>query len=88
MHLSSRKQIFEAANSGTDLRDRFAANTLVSDLIRGTSQGMAKDLLAAQPLAGMASVRAGGQAVSNKMDFKTAVRAIDHKTLPADVQFW
>merc|ERR1719261_2383868 len=34
----------------------------------------------------MASVREGMKAVSGKMDLKTAIRAIDHKNLPADVQ--
>merc|ERR1719224_277437 len=34
----------------------------------------------------MASVREGMKAVSGKMDLKTAIRAIDHRNLPADVQ--
>merc|ERR1719230_1199423 len=59
---------------------------MVSAEIRDTLQGVAMDLLAPHPLEGMASVRAGMQAVSGKMDFKTAIKAIDHKTLPADVQ--
>merc|ERR1719174_2641217 len=86
INLEARSNNFLSASSGTDQRDGFDANTLVSAEIRDTLQGVAMDLLAAHPLEGMASVRAGMQAVSGKMDFKTAVKAIDHKTLPADVQ--
>merc|ERR1719174_1265990 len=86
INLEARSNNFLSASSGTDQRDGFDANTLVSAEIRDTLQGVAMDLLAAHPLEGMASVRAGMQAVTGKMDFKTAIKAIDHKNLPADVQ--
>merc|ERR1719174_1495255 len=86
INLEARSNNFLSASSGTDQRDGFDANTLVSAEIRDTLQGVAMDLLAAHPLEGMASVRAGMKAVSGKMDFKTAIKAIDHKNLPADVQ--
>jgi hypothetical protein len=58
----------------------------VSAEIRDTLQGLAVDLLSVNPVEGMATVRDGMRAVAGKMDFKTAIKAIDHKNLPADVQ--
>jgi hypothetical protein len=86
INLEARSNNFLSVYSGTDQKDGFDANTLVSAEIRDTLQGVAMDLLAPNPVEGMASVRAGMQAVTGKMDFKTAIKAIDHKNLPADVQ--
>jgi len=86
IHQEARSNSFLSAYSETDQRDGFDANLAVSAEIRETLQGLAMDLLVANPVDGMASVRDGMKAVSGKMDFKTAIKAIDRKHLPADVQ--
>jgi hypothetical protein len=86
INLEARSDNFLAVNSETDQRDGFDANLEVSAELRETLQGLAQELLLANPVDGMASVRDGMRVVSGKMDFKTAIKAIDHKNLPTDVQ--
>jgi len=86
INLEARSNNFLAASSETDQRDGFDLNLEVSAEVRETLQGLAMELLSANPVEGMASVRDGMKVVSGKMDLKSAVKAIDHKNLPADVQ--
>jgi len=86
INLEARSFNFLAAYSETDQKDGFDANLEVSAEVRETLQGLAQELLAANPVEGMASVRDGMRVVSGKMDLKSAIKAIDHKNLPADVQ--
>jgi len=86
INLEARSNNFLAASSETDQRDGFDMNLEVSAEVRETLQGLAMELLSANPVEGMASVRDGMKVVSGKMDLKAAVKAIDHKNLPADVQ--
>merc|ERR1719183_3489945 len=77
---------FLASYEGTDQKDAFDLHVDVSAEIRETLQGLAQDLLAVHPIEGMASVRDGMQAVSGKMDLKTALKAVAHNKLPKEVQ--
>jgi len=86
INLEARSFNFLAAYSETDQKDGFDANLEVSAEVRETLQGLAQELLAVNPVEGMASVRDGMRVVSGKMDLKSAIKAIDHKNLPADVQ--
>jgi len=84
--LDSRSNNFLANYEEADQKDAFDLHVDVSAEIRETLQGMAQDLLAMHPIDGMASVRDGMQAVSGKMDLKTALKAVSHNKLPNDVQ--
>jgi len=86
INLDHRSNNFLAAFEETDQKDGFDAHTDASAEIRETLQGLAMDLLAQHPVDGMASVRDGMRAVSGKMDIKTAIKAIDNRHLPSDVQ--
>jgi len=84
--LDSRSNNFLANYEEADQKDAFDLHVDVSAEIRETLQGMAQDLLAIHPIDGMASVRNGMQAVSGKMDLKTALKAVAHDKMPTDVQ--
>jgi len=84
--LDSRSNNFLANYEEADQKDAFDLHVDVSAEIREALQGMAQDLLAIHPIDGMASVRNGMQAVSGKMDLKTALKAVAHDKLPHDVQ--
>jgi len=86
INLDHRSNNFLAAFEETDQKDGFDAHTDVSAEIRETLQSLAMDLLAQHPVDGMTSVRDGMRAVSGKMDIKTAIKAIDNRHLPSDVQ--
>jgi len=74
------------AHAEIDQRDGFDSNVEIQADLRDMLQGLATDLISIRPVTGMASVREGMQAVSGKMDIKTALKAIDHQRLPSDVQ--
>jgi len=74
--LDARSNAFLASDSNMD----------VSAEISETLQGLATDLLSNNPVEGMATVRDGMQAVSGKLDLKTALKVVAHKTLPTEVQ--
>jgi len=84
MNLDTRSNTF--LSSGSLQETEFQAASGVSAELHETMQGLAMDLLTATPVEGTASVRDGMKAISEKMDLKTAVKAIKHNTLPADVQ--
>jgi hypothetical protein len=84
--LDARSNNFLANYEEADQKDQFDLNVDVSAEIRETLQGLAQDLLAIHPIDGMASVRDGMQAVSGKMDLKTALKAAAAHKLPAEVQ--
>jgi len=86
LNADARSNQFLAAYEETDQKDGFDAHAEVSADIRDTLQGMATDLLAMHPVEGMASVRDGLRTVSGKMDIKTAMKTIDSRHLPSDVQ--
>jgi len=84
--LDARSNNFLANYEEADQKDAFDLHVDVSAEIREVLQGMAQDLLAIHPVDGMASVRDGLQAVSGKMDLKTALKAVSHNKLPTEVQ--
>jgi len=86
INLDHRSNNFLAAFEETDQKDGFDAHTDASAEVRETLQGLAMDLLAQHPIDGMSSVRDGMRVVSGKMDLKTALKAVDGKQLPGDVQ--
>jgi len=77
---------FLGAHAEIDQRDGFDSQVEIQADLRDLLQGMATDLISIKPVEGMASVRDGMTAVSGKMDFKTALKAIDHRSLPTEVQ--
>jgi len=77
---------FLGAHAEIDQRDGFDSKVEIQSDLRDLLQGMATDLLSIKPVGGMASIRDGMTAVSGKMTFKTALKAIDHTRLPTDVQ--
>jgi hypothetical protein len=81
-----RSNNFLANYEEADQKDAFDLHVDVSAEIRETLQGLATDLLAVHPIDGMASVRDGMQAVSGKMDLKTALKAVANNKLPQEVQ--
>jgi len=68
------------------LQDAFDLHADASAEVREILQGLAVDLLAIHPVQGMASVQGGMQAVSGKMDLKTALKNVAHNKLPVEVQ--
>jgi len=84
--LDARSNNFLANYEEADQTDAFDLHVDVSAEIRETLQGLAQDLLAIHPIEGMASVRDGMQAVSGKMDLKTALKAVASNKLPTEVQ--
>jgi len=77
---------FLGAHAEVDQRDGFDAHVDIQADLRDMLQGLATNLISVKPVVGMATVHGGMTAVSGKMDFKTALKALDHQKLPSDVQ--
>jgi hypothetical protein len=86
INLDARTNNFLGNYQESDQNDQFDINADVSAEVREILQGMAQDLLAIHPVNGMASVQGGMQAVTGKMDLKTALKTVAHNKLPAEVQ--
>merc|ERR1719181_2645042 len=86
INLDARTNNFLGNYQESDQKDQFDLNVDTTAEVRELLQGLATDLLAIHPVNGMASVQGGVQAVSGKMDLKTALKNIAHNKSPTEVQ--
>jgi hypothetical protein len=84
INLDARTNNFLGNYQESDQQDQFDLNVDASAEVREILQGLATDLLAIHPVNGMASVQGGVQAVSGKMDIKTALKTISSQKKIAD----